>query len=309
MTNKKIKGVFPVLVTPFKEDGSLNCDVYRPYLKMLKEAGVDGVVAAGSTGERFNLSNQDHKLTVEVVRKELDDLKWDVPFVVGTSANSSDEAIKYAKHAEDNGADAVMILPRFYPSGGPKGIVRAFKDDSGFVEHYGRIADQINIPIMIYNNPSAVGTDLQPELLASISERIDGGLVKESSGDMTRVQKIQRLTNYEMSVGCGYDPLALPMFMMDSDFWIAPSANAIPSECVELFHCANESRFEEARILYDDVAPLLEYFEETGEYIALSKSALRLAGIPVGYPRGKGPLDPKMEKGLVSLIEQATFIE
>ena len=169
-----------------------------------------------------------------------------------------------------------MVVPPYY----------GHLDQEELYGHYAAVAECIDIPIMVYNNPGASGSDVLPPLLARLAMTGRVVAVKESSGQMQRVAEIMRLCGDKMQVLCGCDTLPMEMFAMGVHGWVAAPANLVPAQCVELFELMVEERdFARAKAAYFRLLPLFDMMETTGQYVQIVKAGLALRGMPVGAPR------------------------
>ncbi len=271
---KKFQGVYAVLVTPFTKDDKVDEKTLRKHIRNLIEIGkVDGIMPIGSTGECAALSDEEKILVGDITISEVNGA---VPVIVGTSAASTNGAIRFSQHAQEAGADGVLTLPGYYSHPDPREIV----------EHYKALSKEISIPIMVYNNPGPSGVDMKPDLIAKIAENKNVAYVKDTSGDITRVAAIQRLCGEKINIFCGTDSLALEMFLMGACGWVCPSANFIPKQCKQLFELGFVKKdIEKAKKLYLKLLPLFTLFQSSGKYVQLTKAGVEILGLPFGAPR------------------------
>lgn len=271
---KKFQGVFAVLVTPFTKEDKIDEKILRKHIRYLLDVGkVPGIIPTGSTGECAALSDEERMLVADITISEVDGA---VPVIVGTSAAATKDAIRFSQYAQRAGADGVLTLPGYYSHPDPRETV----------EHYKALSKNIDIPIMVYNNPGPSGVDMKPDLIAKLAEFDNVKYIKESSGDMTRVAAIQRLCGGKLTVFCGCDALSLEMFLMDAAGWVAPPANLIPRQCNQLFELGYMKKdIKKAKQLYLKLLPLFSLFESSGKYVQLTKAGLEILGTPYGPPR------------------------
>jgi 4-hydroxy-tetrahydrodipicolinate synthase len=270
---KKFEGTFVVAVTPFTSNDELDPGALRANVDYYIENGVHGVVVCGSTSEFASLSLEEHKKIMEVA---VDKVNGRVPVIAGTGACATRRVIELNKHAKKVGADGVLIVPPFYTK--PK--------ENELYEHYKSIAEAVDIPIMLYNNPWTSKVDMQPSLIAKLAEIDNISYVKESSSDITRIWRIINLTRGKMTVFCGADNLALESFLMGAKGWICVAANMFPKHTSRLYELASKEKdIEKARKLYSELLPLLNFLEETGKFGQLSKCGLEILGRKAGPPR------------------------
>lgn len=272
---KRFEGVYAVIVTPFKDDEELDERALRSHLEFLiKEGGVHGIIANGSTGEVFSLTDSERARVMEVV---LETVNHRVPVLIGASANATRDCIRYAVAAERAGADGIMLVHPYY----------CLPKEDELYEHYLEIDRSIGLPIMIYNNPWTTGIDMKPELLARIvhaSRNIR--YVKESSGDEARVGQILELLGDNITVFNGWDNIILEHFLVGARGWVAGSANVIPRQCVQLYKLAvQDEDFVRARELYRELYSFLTLVEASGKFVQYCKWSLKEMGRPVGPTR------------------------
>ncbi|HUT16418.1 MAG TPA: 4-hydroxy-tetrahydrodipicolinate synthase [Anaerolineae bacterium] len=271
---KKWHGVFGVLCTPFAEDEQVDEQVLRRHIRFLLDEGrVHGIIPTGSTGEFVLLSEEERKKVVDIT---IDEVKGSVPVVVGAAAASTRDTIMHAQYAQEVGADGVMVVSPYY----------CHPSQEELYEHYRTLAQNIDIPIMLYNNPATSGVDILPPLAERLAKIDNVSYIKESTGDMGRVAEIMRRCGDRMTVLCGCDTLALEMFAMGVRGWVAAPANVVPGLCVELYELAVvQGDLAKARELYFKLLPLFDMFESTGQYVQLVKAGLEMLGRPAGVPR------------------------
>jgi len=270
----RFEGVYAVTCTPFDADGEVDEAALRRHIRWLLDAGgVRGIIPTGSTGEFAFLSEDERRRVLEVT---LDEAGGRTPVVSGAAACSTRETIRHAQYAEEAGADGVMVVSPYYGHLSQEELYR----------HFRSVADSVAIPVILYNNPGASGSDVLAETVARLVDTQSIAAVKESTGQMQRVNEIMRRCGERVEVLCGCDTLPLEMFMMGVRGWVAAPANTIPGECVALYTLAVERQdYAAARALYDVLLPLFELFEGSGQYVQLNKAALQMLGRPIGDPR------------------------
>jgi len=290
---KKYKGVFAVTCTPFDANGNFDEIAMRQHIRFLvDDCGIHSIISTGSTGEFAFLNEQERLRVMDVT---LDEVNKKVPVYVGTAACSTYETIKYTQQAQQANADGVMVVSPFY----------GHLDQEELFYHFSTVAQNIDIPIIIYNNPGTSGSDILAPTVARLSQFKNIGAIKESTGIMQRVAEITRLCGDQIEVLCGCDTLVLEMFLMGIEGWVAAPANVIGKQCVELYKLAVEQKdFERARELYFKLLPLTDLFESSGKYVQLAKAGLEMIGRPIGEPRKPLlPPDPGLCWTLKSILD------
>jgi 4-hydroxy-tetrahydrodipicolinate synthase len=284
------KGVFPAIITPFKEDLSLDEEGLRRNIEFLSGAGVAGIVPCGTTGESATLSFEEHKQVVEIA---VDCSK--VPVIAGTGSNNTREAIELTKHAADAGADAALLITPYYNK----------PNDRGMFEHYKTIAEKCNIPIILYNVPKRTGIDLKPDLVAKLSKVKNIIAVKEASGSLSQVSQIIELAGGSgFTVLSGDDDLTIPIMALGGLGVISVVANVAPRKTVAMVDAASKEEWDRARKHHYELAPLVRsMFIETNPIPV--KTACRLMGLAAGPLRlPLAPMAPEKEKALKDVIDR-----
>jgi 4-hydroxy-tetrahydrodipicolinate synthase len=285
---RKIQGIIAYPVTPFTSDSAAGIDSARlaALVDRLVAAGVHAIAPLGSTGELAYLEEPEFDTVVDTTIATVDGR---LPVIVGVSDVTTAKTIRRARYAQQAGADAVMILPVSYWK----------LTEREIVQHYRSIGDAIGIPIMAYNNPATSGVDMRPELLVSMFETIDNvTMVKESTGDLSRMQRIAELSGGRLPFYNGSNPLVLDALKAGASGWCTAAPNLRPQPCIDLYEAVRAGDVEKAQILYDELKPLLEFIV-AGGLATTVKAGLDLLGFPIGDPRA--PLLPLDEQGRAEL--------
>jgi 4-hydroxy-tetrahydrodipicolinate synthase len=259
----RFEGVIPAVVTPFDEDGSVDTAALAGTAEWLIEEGAAGLVGTGTMGEAQSLSASERRLVIETLAAAADER---VPVTAGVSSATPAASIGYGADAAAAGASSLMLLP-------PLG----YEGDEREVEAFYRsVAEATELPIMLYNNPKASGTDMRPGLVARLSD-IEGVVaVKECSGDARRIAEILNAAP-TLEVLVGGDDWALEGFCAGATGWIAGVANVAPRDCVELFRLCREGRLDEARAVYSRILPLAR-LDMHPKLVQFFKAAMDLVG-------------------------------
>ena len=237
------------------------------------ENKVHGICVGGSTGEFYTLTLQEHKAIIDTVVKQVNGR---IPVIAGTAACSTNRVIELTEYAKNAGADGALIVPPFY----------AKPDDHELYEHFKTVAEAVDIPIMLYNNPWTSKVDMQPSLIAKLAKLDNISYVKESTGDITRIWKILNLAGDDITVFCGGDNVALESFLMGAKGWICVAANFIPRQTSRLFELACiEKDLKAAQVLYKRLLPTCNFLEDTGKFAHLAKAGLEMNGQKAGPVR------------------------
>jgi 4-hydroxy-tetrahydrodipicolinate synthase len=274
MSQHQWSGVFPALTTKFTAADAIDWDAMAAHLEFQLDAGVHGLVIAGSLGENSTLSPQEK---LEMVRFFAESDRRGRPLLAGIAESSTRDARSFAAAAEDAGADGFMLLPPMrYPS-----------DKRETLTYLQEVAAATSLPIMLYNNPVAYGTDLDPDDFARLADNPRFVAIKESSEDTRRLAAIRRRVGDRFALFCGVDDLALESFAMGAEGWIAGLVVAFPRECVRLWELCRDGKWEQARGLYEWFLPLLHL--DTGpkfvQQIKLVEALMGVGSAKVRAPR------------------------
>lgn len=272
----RTKGIVVPLATPFVPDtGDFDEPAFRRLVDLVVRSGVSAVIANAATSQFSSMSDAERIRVAEVAA---DQVSGRLPLLIGAGASSTREAIRWTRHARSLGADGVMIMPPYY---GPTPADVA-------VEHFARVTDACDLPIMIYNAPYASHVLLQPEHVGQAVERANIGWVKLTTGVIDHVTALRPILGGRVGIYEGVDPLAFPSFCLGADGWVAGPGNMIPEIAIEMWRRVGAGEIEAARRLQDRVYPLLASMRENMAYGSVINEVCRLRGIDLGVVRFPG---------------------
>lgn len=269
---ENLRGSYAVLITPMDKNQELDIDALKRNIDWYVEEGLPGICILGSTGEFSSLSKEERLLVAEEGLKHLDGR---IKCIVGTAAETTKDTIFYTKHAQENGADAVMIINPYY----------CLPTEDELYTHYKAVSDATDIPIMIYNNPPHTGVDMKPKTIAKLFDIENVKYIKDASGDLRRISDFARETNNGINIFCGGEDLTLENFLLGANGWISVSGNIIPKEAKELYEFIQDGKVEEAKELFNKLYPLLYMLENGTKPIQRVKAALKMIGKDSGPTR------------------------
>ncbi|KAB2441172.1 4-hydroxy-tetrahydrodipicolinate synthase [Bacillus luti] len=273
---QKIKGAFPVLITPMDEFQEIDWKGVKQNVNYFIEQKVAGIIINGSTGEFVSLSKEERFNMVETVLKEVDGR---IPVIVGTAAETTKETIEYTKHAEAHGADCALIINSYYCK--PK--------EEEIYFHFKEISNAVNIPIMLYNNPFTSGVDMSTELMLRIGKECENVThIKESSGDVRKARDLVRQGKGAFQVFCGSEDLVMESYLVGASGWVSVAGNIVPGLVTKMYEHFQNGELEKAWEINDAILPLCEFLEGSGKYVQIVKRSMELhgqAGGPSRYPR------------------------
>lgn len=281
-------GVLPAVVTPFKS-GVVDEEGLRQLIEFHLENGVHGIVPCGTTGESATLSHDEHERVVEIT---VEQVNGRVPVVAGTGSNNTAEAVRLTAHAKKAGADGVLMISPYYNKPTQEGIY----------QHYKKVAEEVDIPIIIYNIPGRTASNIEPTTFARLAEMKNIVGVKEASGSMKQITEIIRLCGDELAVVSGEDFLTYPLMTVGGKGVICVVANIVPRDMADLCNLLLAGDFDQARELYYRLLPLCHsMFYETNP--APVKAALAMMG-KISSAEVRLPLAPMSEANLGKLRKE-----
>lgn len=252
------KGSYTALVTPFR-DGIVDEEAFRAFIAWQIENGTDGLVPVGTTGESPTLSHDEHK---EVVKWAVEEARGRVPVIAGAGSNSTAEAIDFARHAEEVGADAVLVVTPYYNK----------PNQEGLYQHFKAVNDAIGIPIIIYNIPPRSVIDMSVDTMARLFELPNIAGVKDATSNIARVSIQRHVLGPDFIQFSGEDVTALAFIAHGGHGCISVTSNVAPRQCADLLHAALDGDFTTALALQDRLLPL-----HTGLFLDTSPSPVKHA--------------------------------
>ena len=280
------KGSLVAMITPFTKNDEVDEKGIKELVEFHIKNGTNGIVPCGTTGESPTLSHEEHKRVVELTIKAV---AGRVPVIAGTGSNSTREAFDLTSHAKKSGADGALVVVPYYNRPTQKGLYI----------HYKKLAEEIDIPIIVYNVPSRTGTNLLPETLAKLAELKNIVAVKEASGNLDQMTQIVELCGDKITLLSGDDKLLLPLLSIGGKGVISVVANIIPRDVSDVVREFEEGNYQKAKeIFLSKVYPLSNaMFYETNPIPV--KTSAQLMGLPSGDLRL--PLCSMSENNLAKL--------
>ena len=243
-----LKGSVVALVTPFDSQGQINDNELKKLIDWHIGKGTDGILVCGTTGESATLTHPEHRKVIELAVAHVDKR---IPVLAGCGSNSTQEALNLASHAKKVGADYSLIITPYYNR----------PTQEGLYQHFKKIADSVDIPIIIYNVPSRTGSNILPETVARLykdCKNIVG--IKEASGSLDQITKIMTLVDEKFLLFSGSDETNLPILSIGGIGAVSVLANIMPGEVHDLVANFLEGNLAEARrlqlYLYDIIKAL-----------------------------------------------------
>ncbi len=233
-------GLSVAIVTPFK-DGNVDYARLREQVEFQIESGITCLVPVGTTGESPTLSHDEHeKVVSEVVQTAAGRVK----VMAGTGSNSTAEALRLTKWAAKEGADASLQVAPYYNK----------PTQRGFYEHFRAIAEEVDLPICVYNIPGRSGKNIEPETICRLAELKNITMVKEATGSLDQASQIVAAT--DLTVLSGDDSLTLPLLSIGGEGVVSVVGNLVPRDMIELVTAWSEGRIADAIACHHRLFPL-----------------------------------------------------
>lgn len=292
MSRLSLDGMFVPHITPFTRDGELDVEGLRECVRFWVKGGVSGLVPCGSNGEAPYLTREERMKVIETVVEEV---KGRVPVVAGTGSMSTQETIMFTRDAKNLDVDAALVVTPFY-----------FKlANREIYEHYRTVLEAVDLPIILYNVPKFTGFSLEPVVVSQLVSKYEGVVgVKDSSGSIGTITEIIRLVGDKISVLAGTADVALSTLLLGGKGAIIAVANAFPKLCSSLYEAFRRGNYDEASRLQRQVSFLNDVLIKKHNQLSAIKEALKLQGLPAGYPRKPAlPLENAERKDIENVLK------
>ena len=285
-------GIYTPVITPHRGDFSIDEDGFASVIEHLIDAGVHGIVIAGTTGEYYAQSMAERKhmlsLGVEIINGR-------VPAIGGTGAMRTEDSIELAKAARAAGTDAILIAtpPYAVPTGRENAL------------HALAIERSVDMPVLLYNYPGRMAAEMDADFLDRIGQSPNFRAIKESSGDINRLHLLAR--NYpQIGISCGMDDQALEFFAWGARSWVCAASNFAAKAHIALWQaCVVEGDFTKGRAIMTAMLPLMTVLEQGGKFIQAVKYGVARKGLPAGPPRlPLKPLNKDEKRELDQVIDR-----
>ncbi len=289
------KGSFTALITPFK-DGKFDEASFRSLIDFQLVSGTHGLVPTGTTGESPTLSHEEHIRIVEVC---IEQANKKAPVIAGTGSNSTEEAIYLTKHAEKAGADAALVVTPYYNK----------PSQEGLLQHYTKIANSVDIPIVIYNIPGRSIVDMSNETMSKLFEVKNIVGVKDATGDIPRVYFTRSEVGNEYNILSGDDSTTLAFMTYGGHGAISVTSNIAPKLCSDFHSLCMDKNFYEASLINDKLMPLHRalFLESSPGPVKYAASKLDICSEEVRLPVTKINNDTK--KIIDNALRHASLIK
>jgi len=233
-----LRGSFVAIVTPFTESGTVDFEAYGKLVEFHLENGTNGIVVAGTTGESAALSEEEYG---SLIRFTVEKVNGEIPVIVGSGSNVTAKAIRHSLVAKREGADGLLVINPYYNK----------PTEEGIFQHYKAIAENVELPIILYNVPGRTGSNMKASLTLRIAREIKNVIaVKEASGDINQIMEIIANRPAGFKVFSGDDAMTLSVVAAGGDGCISVVANQVPAEFSRMVNAALENDLITARTLH-----------------------------------------------------------
>ena len=286
----RFEGTAVAMITPYTKDNEIDEEGYRANINFLIENGVDGLLAAGTTGESATITIPEQKKLIDILVDEVDGR---VATIAGAGSNATIDAVELAKYAENAGADMALVITPYYNKPQPHGLI----------EHYKEVNNNTDIPIIVYNVPSRTGTDIDVDTIATVAKLDSVIAIKEANPDLDKVSKTQKAIqdsglDDKFSIISGNDDLTLPMMSLGATGVISVVANVDPLRMSQMVNNCLDGSYERAMDLHYELYDLMKVlFIESNPVPA--KEALNMLNRAAGHVRL--PLAPLKDENRAKL--------
>lgn len=264
-------GACTAIVTPFDQSGAIDYGCFGRLIDQQLDHGVDAICVCGTTGESATLSIREHIAAVAFCVKRVNHR---VKVIAGAGSNDTSAALYLSQHAQDSGADALLLVTPYYNKA----------SQTGLIQHYTYIADRVELPILLYNVPSRTGVSFTAETYQLLSQHPNINGVKEASGNFSLLSHTRALCGDDFHIWSGNDDKVVPMMSLGAKGVVSVAANLVPEVMVQMSHLCLEGRFREAAALQIEYTDLIDALFLEVNPIPI-KTALNLAGYEVGSLR------------------------
>ena len=210
------KGAGVAVVTPFTQDDKVNFEELGKMIDFQIAGGTDAIIICGTTGESSTLTHEEHDACIKFA---VEHTAGRVPVIAGTGSNSTAEAIRLSTHAQNNGADALLLVTPYYNKATQKGLI----------QHYTAIANSVDLPIILYNVPSRTGVNILPQTAVTLAKNVKNIVaVKEASGNISQVAELAALADGCIDIYSGNDDQVVPLLSLGGVGVISVLSNVMP---------------------------------------------------------------------------------
>jgi 4-hydroxy-tetrahydrodipicolinate synthase len=290
-----IKGSIVAIVTPMHDDGSIDFDSYRRLIDWHVEQGTAAIVAVGTTGESPTVDFSEHG---EIVRVTVEQAAGRVPVIAGTGGNSTREAIELTAHAKKVGAAATLQVVPYYNKPTQEGLYR----------HFRAVAEQVGLPVILYNVPSRTVADLSNDTVVRLAEVPGIVGLKDATGDIPRACELLARVPQDFALYSGNDDSALALMAMGGHGVISVTANVAPAEVARMCAAALAGDWQTAQAINRKLLPLNTKLFVEANPIPVKWALARMGRMPAGIRLPLTPLSEPHHATVLAALKAAGVV-
>ncbi|PPA72010.1 4-hydroxy-tetrahydrodipicolinate synthase [Jeotgalibacillus proteolyticus] len=236
--------VSTAMATPFTQQGAIDFEQTTKLINYLLDNGTESLVIAGTTGESPTLSSQEK---IDLIKHTVNAVNGRVPVIAGTGSNNTEGSIELSKKAVEAGADAIMLVAPYYSK----------PSQEGLYQHFAAIAEEVDVPVMIYNIPGRSAVNILPETIIRLSLIDNITAVKEASGSLDQMTEILSNVKKDFLVYSGDDGLTLPLLAIGGHGVVSVASHVAGNEMQRMITAFEEGRFQEAAFMHQQLLPVI----------------------------------------------------
>ena len=289
----RFEGIYTPIITPFREDLSIDFDTFGHVIDWQADNGVHGIIVGGSTGEFFSLTQQER---IEQFKFAVDRTAGRIPVIAGVNDLLVDRCHALTAAARQAGVNALLVAAPPY----------ALPSQKELIAHCLKIDRIANLPIILYNYPGRTGVSMEETFLERIAQSSNFHAIKESSGEIDRIHMLAR--EYpQLQLSAGSEDQVLEFFAWGARSWVSVAANFFPREAVRFYEiCVLEGDFATGRKIMSALLPLMNCLEKGGKFLQSVKYACELRGRPGGPVRPPmQPMKKELRREVFQIVETA----
>ena len=288
MKNTLFTGMATAIVTPMKNDGSVDFEAMGRFIDFQIENGINALVVMGTTGENATLEPEEQKEIIDFTVKRT---AGRVPVIAGTGTNNTAHVLENTKNACEVGVDGILVVTPYYNKA----------TQAGLIKHFTMIADASTVPVILYNVPGRTGCALTPKTIATLAEHPNIVGLKEATGNMAQMVEIMHLCGDKIDVYSGEDALTVPMMAMGGSGTISVLSNVMPAESVAMTDACKAGDFKTAAAMQCKLLPMINCLFSQVNPIPVKAA---VAALGFGDDALRLPLTPMEEPFRTAMFEE-----
>ena len=288
MKNTIFTGMATAIVTPMRNDGSIDFEAMGRFIDFQIESGINALIVMGTTGENATLEPEEQK---EVIAFTVKRTAGRVPVIAGTGTNNTAHVLENTKNACEVGVDGILVVTPYYNKA----------TQAGLIKHFTMIADASEVPVILYNVPGRTGCALTPKTIAALAEHPNIVGLKEATGNMAQMVEIMNLCGDKIDIYSGEDALTVPMMAMGGAGTIGVLSNILPAETVAMTDACKAGDFKTAAAMQCKFLPLINALFSQVNPIPVKAA---VAALGFGEDALRMPLTPMEEPFRSNMFEE-----